>query len=227
MLNKFKKRNLWRWVTVFNILLISHIGVFSQIEEKLGIDSTKAVNTQDLKMIVKTGDTTKLIPVDSLNNFPINSLVFKQERDPKRAWWYSAILPGLGQAYNRKHWKIPIIYTIFIGSYFMIEDNNYKYKIYKNAYANFAETGAPSWAPTINEERLKQQKDFFRRNRDFSIIIGVMMYFMNIIDASVDANLMDFDISDDLSMSVSPEIKKLNITQENTFGLKFVITLNK
>ncbi|RLD75139.1 MAG: hypothetical protein DRJ10_15835, partial [Bacteroidetes bacterium] len=95
------------------------------------------------------------------------------------------------------------------------------------AYGNFAETGPPSWAPTINEERLKEQKDFFRRNRDFSIIIGVMMYLMNIIDASVDANLMDFDISDDLSMSVSPEIKQLNISQENTFGLKFVITLNK
>jgi len=136
-------------------------------------------------------------------------------------------LPGLGQAYNRKHWKIPIIYTVFLGTFYIIEDNNFKYNKFKNAYGDFKELGAPIWQPNITEQQLKDRKDFYRRNRDLGIIIGVMMYLMNIIDASVDANLMDFDISNDLSLSVNPEINQLIVPQQNIFGLKFVMTLNK
>ncbi|RLD76077.1 MAG: hypothetical protein DRJ10_14180 [Bacteroidetes bacterium] len=223
-----KKRNLWRWLTAFYMLIFFQVGILSQIEEFLNTDTTKIDSTtQSLKMILEKKDTTLLIPIDSLVSIPLNKDFAITERDPRRAWWYSAILPGLGQAYNRKHWKIPIFYTVFLGTYFMIEDNSYKYKIHKEAYANFTESGPPVWNPSLNEDMLKDRKDFYRRNRDLGIIIGVIMYFMNIMDASVDASLMDFDISDDLSMRVSPEIDQLNITQQNSFGLKFVITLNK
>lgn len=232
------KKNLWHWLTVFYVLIVFHVGISGQIEEKLATDTTNVDSTsQSLKMILEKGDTTLLIPVDSLTGLiPVDSLTdipqkkktVKSDRNPKKAWWYSAILPGLGQAYNRKHWKIPIIYTVFLGTYYMIGDNNFKYNKYKNAYADFAEVKAPpSWASNATEAQLKDRKDFFRRNRDLGIILGVMMYLMNIIDASVDANLMDFDISDDLSMSVRPDVDHLIVNQKNTFGLKFVITLNK
>ncbi len=222
------KKNLWRWLTVYFILTLFHVGISGQIEENLRLDSLKVDSAeQSLKMILEKKDTTLLILVDSLVSFPSKKKIIESDRDPRRAWWYSAILPGLGQAYNRKQWKIPIIYTVFITTYYMINDNNFKYIKFKDAYADYDEVGSPTWAPNSDDTRLKSQKDFYKRNRDLGIIIGVMMYLMNIVDASVDANFMDFDISDDLSMSVSPEVNQLNIPQKNSFGLKFVITMNK
>ncbi|MCF6240309.1 MAG: DUF5683 domain-containing protein [Bacteroidales bacterium] len=200
---------------------VLHSNLFAQIEDfpdTLRIDSSH----QELKMIVQEKDSTVLIPVDSLTN----TSIAQKEWDPHKSWWMSAILPGLGQAHNKKYWKIPIIYTIFAASIYMIEDNNFKYKIYKNAYAVFATDGAPSWSPQITEKLLKDRKDFYRRNRDLSIILGSVFYLMNILDASVDANLMDFDISDDLSLRVEPQIKQVEINAKNSFGLKFVLSLN-
>lgn len=223
-----EKKNLWRWLSVCFMLTLLQVGISGQVEEDHLLDSIKVDSAnQSLKMILEKKDTTLLIPVDSLVSLPLKKKNVKFDRNPKRAWWYSAILPGLGQAYNRKHWKIPIIYTVFLATYYMIDDSNFKYNKFKSAYAEYAEVGSPIWAPNSDDKRLKVQKDFYRRNRDLGIIIGVMMYFMNIIDASVDANLMDFDISDDLSMSVLPDVNELIIPQKNSFGLKFVITMNK
>ena len=213
-------------VTQFIIILfftVLNIKLFAQIEDypdTLSIDSSK----QELKMIVEKGDSTLLVPVDSIASF---SNLKNKEWHPKRSWWMSAILPGLGQAHNHKYWKIPIIYTIFAGAYYMIDDNNFKYKIYKDAYAAFKTEGPPVWSPRITETQLKDLMDFYRRNRDFSIIIGAVFYLMNIVDASVDANLMDFDISEDLSLRISPEMQNVKINTKKAFGLKFVISLNK
>ncbi len=203
------------------VFAVLHSSLFAQIEDfpdTLRIDSSH----QELKMIVQKKDSTILVPVDSLSGTSTS----QKEWNPKKSWWMSAILPGLGQAHNRKYWKIPIIYTIFAASLYMIEDNNFKYKIYKDAYAVYAIEGPPSWSPTINETQLKDRKDFYRRNRDLSIILGSVFYLMNILDASVDANLMDFDISDDLSLRVEPQIKPVKISSKNAFGLKFVMSLN-
>jgi hypothetical protein len=203
------------------VFAVLHSSIFAQIEDfpdTLRIDSSH----QELKMIVQKKDSTILVPVDSLSSTSIS----QKEWNPKKSWWMSAILPGLGQAHNRKYWKIPIIYTIFAASLYMIEDNNFKYKIYKDAYAVFATDGPPVWAQSITENQLKDKKDFYRRNRDLSIILGSVFYLMNILDASVDANLMDFDISDDLSLRVEPQIKPVEISSKNAFGLKFVISLN-
>lgn len=203
------------------IMFLSSVA-FGQIDS-LRPDSSK----QDLKMIVQQKDTTLLIPVDSLSEKFIENKVSKSSYKPKRAWWYSAILPGMGQVYNGKAWKVPIIYTVFLGAFYMIDDNNFKYQVFKDAYKNYATDGPPVWQPEISEAQLKDRKNYFRRNRDLSIIVGGLMYLMNILDASVDANLMDFDISDDISMSVQPGIEPLKTQPQNTFGLKFVLTLNK
>jgi hypothetical protein len=204
------------------VFAVLHSSIFAQIEDfpdTLRIDSSH----QELKMIVQKKDSTILVPVDSISAL---TSISQKEWNPKKSWWMSAILPGLGQAHNRKYWKIPIIYTIFAASLYMIEDNNFKYKIYKDAYAVFATDGPPVWAQSITENQLKDKKDFYRRNRDLSIILGSVFYLMNILDASVDANLMDFDISDDLSLRVEPQIKPVEISSKNAFGLKFVISLN-
>lgn len=207
---------------IFTIVFaVLHSYLFAQIEDfpdTLRIDSSH----QELKMIVQEKDSTVLVPVDSLSHISIT----QKKWNPHKSWWMSAILPGLGQAHNKKYWKIPIIYSIFAASIYMIEDNNFKYKIYKDAYAVYATDGPPVWSPSITDTQLKDQKDFYRRNRDLSIILSSVFYLMNILDASVDANLMDFDISEDLSLRVEPQIEPIKTNAKNSFGLKFVISLN-
>jgi len=214
---KFGLKSILIFVTI-----LYGVNLSAQIEDfpdTLRIDSSH----QELKVIIQKKDSTVLLPVDSLKK----NLKTAKPYDPRKSWWMSAIIPGLGQAYNKKYWKIPIIYTIFAGSLYIISDNNFKYRIYKEAYANFPIDGAPSWSPTITERQLKDAKNFYKRNRDLAIIVGVVFYLMNIMDAKVDADLMDFDISDDLSLHVEPQIKPVYRNFKNTFGLKFVLSLNK
>jgi len=213
------EKSLRAGILIFLFIIVQN-SLTAQIEDypdTLRIDSSH----QELKMIVEKKDTTVLLPVDSLNE--TSTKVF----NPQKTWWYSAILPGLGQAFNRKYWKIPIIYSVFAGTLFMIGDNNFKYKIYRDAYIVFPTEGPPAWSPTITEDQLKDRKDFYKRNRDFNIIITALVYLMNILDAKVDADLMDFDISDDLSLHVAPQMEPIQNTYQNTFGLKFVLSLNK
>lgn len=146
--------------------------------------------------------------------------------DSKRAVIYSAILPGLGQFYNKKYWKIPIVLGGAFGLTYAISWNGSRYNEYKEAYSDFVTDPAirTSWhnfIPSNDEPQdyldnsskkeylqssLRRKKDFFRRNRDLAIIASVGVYALCIIDAYVDAQLYDFDISPDLSMRVEPAI---------------------
>ena len=140
---------------------------------------------------------------------------------PKKASLYSAILPGLGQAYNKKYWKIPIIYAGFGTLGYFIGWNNNFYKTYKNAYLDLTDgddntnsyldldasqyynLNNPTEYNNFKTGLLKQQ-EYFRRNRDLLIILTAGFYGLNIIDASVDAHFFDFDISEDLTFNWQP-----------------------
>lgn len=121
---------------------------------------------------------------------------------------YSAVLPGLGQAYNRKYWKIPIIYAGFTVIGYFVVTNDKEYDQFKEAYIYVANSDTvPTDNPYVGKytkDQLKASMDFYRRNRDLSIIIGVVWYTLNILEAYVDAHFFDYDISDDLSLHVSP-----------------------
>lgn len=124
---------------------------------------------------------------------------------PKKAAIMSTLLPGLGQAYNKKYWKIPIIYAGFASLAYFVSYNNTKYKTYREAY--IAETDADSATinsfPEYSSQNLLTLQDYYRRNRDLSYIIAGSVYILNIIDATVDAHLFNFDISDELSVKIS------------------------
>ena len=140
---------------------------------------------------------------------------------PKKASLYSAILPGLGQAYNKKYWKIPIIYAGFGTLGYFIGWNNNFYKTYKQAYVDLTD-GDESTNSYLDLEAskyydlnnptdynnfktgLSKQQEYYRRNRDLLIISTVGFYGLNIIDASVDAHFFNFDISEDLSFNWQP-----------------------
>lgn len=160
--------------------------------------------------------------------------------DSKKAVIYSAIFPGLGQIYNRKYWKLPIIIGGAAGITYAISWNGRVYNDYNQAYRDVVlGTGdsylnfLPPGFNSIDEypggregliQSFKRRKDFYRRNRDLAIIVGVGVYALCMLDAYVDAQLYDFDMSPDLSMRVTPVIWGPTSFSKTTVGLQCVIT---
>jgi len=150
-----------------------------------------------------------LVPVmGSGQDMPLKKQPELKTHSVSKAAIYSAVLPGLGQGYNRKYWKIPIIYAGFgVIGYFVYFNNN-EYKDFKEAYIYVAnDDTVPTDNPYVTkytQDQLKEAMDFYRRNRDLSIIIGGLWYVLNILEAYVDAHFFDYDISDDLTMKISP-----------------------
>lgn len=140
--------------------------------------------------------------------------------DPKRALWLSLVLPGAGQIYNRKYWKLPIIYGGFIGCTYALLWNGQMYHDYSQAYidimdddpntASYLKMLPLGYNITGREEQFKtifkHKKDFYRRYRDLSIFAFIGVYLLSVVDAYVDAQLSSFDISKDLSLKVEPTV---------------------
>lgn len=126
----------------------------------------------------------------------------QKEKSPKKAALYSAILPGAGQVYTKKYWKVPIVYGGIVTSFYFINENNSKYIEYREAALLSHETGENQLG--YNYSELKTLKEHYRRNRDVSYFSFVAIYILNIVDASVNAHLFSFDVSDDISMNIQP-----------------------
>lgn len=154
-----------------------------------------------------------------------------------------ALVPGLGQIYNRKFWKLPIVYGGLMGCMYAVTWNNRNYQDYSTAYKDIMmdaeEPNRPveefhtswqdflgvgydpkEWVTNTNfQTQLKNRKDYYRRYRDLSIIITVGVYALSIIDAYVDAQLFDFDISPDLSMHWEPSVTPQTAYSSRSYGL--------
>ncbi len=127
-------------------------------------------------------------------------------QSPRKAAILSSTLPGLGQIYNKKYWKIPIIYAGLLTSAYYINDNNVQYKLYKDAYLKRLDNNPDNddFVGEYSSGDLLILKDFYRRNREISILCFVGTYIINVLDASVDAHLFDYDISEDISLQITP-----------------------
>lgn len=124
---------------------------------------------------------------------------------PRRATIYSALLPGLGQAYNKKYWKIPIIYAGLAGFGYMFSVNNDEYNYYReNLIAVNDEDPNTTNETTYSSDQLQTLKNQYKKNRDLAIIGFALIYFLNIMDANVDAHLKTFDVNNDLSLHLDP-----------------------
>lgn len=149
--------------------------------------------------------------------------------DATKAVWLGAILPGAGQIYNGAYWKLPIVYGAFMGCGYAIGWNNNRCTSYKTAYLDLYNDvqagtvtedasksyiavlpngynltrvgGASTWLKTLQNQQSK-----YRRYRDYSILAAVVVYALSMIDAYVDAQLFDYDISPDLSLNIEPQI---------------------
>ena len=142
-------------------------------------------------------------------------------QSPRKAAILSSTLPGLGQIYNKKYWKIPIIYAGLLTSAYYINDNNVQYKLYKDAYLKRLDNNPDNddFVGEYSSGDLLILKDFYRRNREVSILCFVGTYIINVLDASVDAHLFDYDISEDISLQMTP------ISTANFNGLSLTLNL--
>jgi Family of unknown function (DUF5683) len=168
----------------------------------IGTVSLFAQAKEETVLVAK--DTTKLQEIDPLT--------------PAKAAFYSAILPGLGQAYNKKYWKIPLVYGAIGTSLYFYLDNNKKYNNYRDAYKKRLE-GLPDDYQFLDDSRLIAGQKFYQRNRDLSALFVVGFYVLNIIDANVDAALIQFNVNERLSLR--PEIYPDDMTFRPNVGLTF------
>ncbi len=152
------------------------------------------------------------------------------ENRPKKAAYYAAVLPGLGQIYNKKYWKLPILYGGFgvIGYY--IDYNNKKYQQFRSAFLEKRTLPEDEWTDplTINvsEDNLERGIDFYRRNRDLLMILLAGVYFIQIVDAHVDAHLMEFDVSENLTFRIQPGFQSTGYNSSIQYGLTFLLRFN-
>ena len=153
--------------------------------------------------------------------------------NPRKAVLFAAICPGLGQIYNRKYWKLPIIYGGFTGLAYGMSWNNKYYVDYRQAYSDFidGDENTNSWINMLpigmDPEEIDQvwfrsvlsrRMDIYRRNRDLCIIGMAGIYVLSIVDAFVDAQLFEFDISPDLTLNIAPQMQLVNTNA--TVGLQ-------
>ena len=156
--------------------------------------------------------------------------------DPTKAVWMSALFPGLGQVYNRRYWKLPIVVGVYLGLGYATSWNNGMLDDYSRAYRDIMDNDPTTnsymdfFPPTVTEDSLdktwltsllQSRKNFYRRNRDLCIISMVGVYLLAMVDAYVDASLSHFDVSPDLSMDVSPAVIIEGRGQRPAFGLQW------
>lgn len=179
------------------------------------VDSLDAVNKKELEKIEQPASI--VVKTDSVPPAQdINKKIFIP--NPTKATWLAVVFPGGGQIYNRKYWKLPIIYGGFAGCAYALSWNGKMYKDYSQAYLDIMDSNPNTKSyedllppnATYNEEQLKntlkRRKDMFRRYRDLSIFAFIGVYLISIIDAYVDAELSNFDITPDLSMKIEPAV---------------------
>lgn len=190
----------------------------------------------------------------SLDNVgKVDSVIVKRKKEKrdwstwrpsaKRAMWLAIVIPGAGQIYNRKYWKLPIVYGGFVGCFYAIRWNNQMFRDYSQAYMDIMDNDPNTQSynqflhlgVTITPENtehyqdlFRRRKDFYRRYRDLSVFILVGVYALSVIDAYVDASLSEFDISPDLSLKIEPAVlnngTSMNPLKSSSLGFQCLFT---
>lgn len=184
------------------LILMLHIGVFAQ-EAPITKNDTIPPPVQEEDSVIGYRSLEEPDEVQTIESKD-------PDHDPAKAALYSAIIPGLGQAYNRKYWKIPIVWAGFGAFAYFIHWNNERYQFYRQELIYKIEDNPafPNQTP-YEASVLKSARDEYRRNRDMLIIFNVLYYLLQIVDAHVDAHLNEFKINQDLSVQLQPSIQSM------------------
>ncbi len=206
-------------LTLIVFLFISVFG-FSQVEN----DSLPAQNPADS---LRTDLKQKGITVEEISvQREINPLA------PSKAAFYSAILPGLGQIYNKRYWKLPLVWgAIGVGIY-NYSINNTDYNRFRDAFKRrragftddeFFDINNDGTGPDVSDSSLQNAQESLQRNRDLWLVVTIGFYALNIIDANVDAHLKQYNVSDRLAFDIKPALDLNAITGDPNFGLALVV----
>lgn len=179
--------------------------VFISLFTFLFSSSVAFAQEEELKATIAARDSVLLKP------YSIDPL------SPSKAAFYSAVLPGLGQAYNKKYWKIPLIYGGMGLSLYYYGWNNSEYHRYRDAYKDLlAGREVTGELAELDNDRLIRAQRFHQRNRDLSMLITLGIYLLNIVDANVDAHLMQFNVNENLSLR--PQLQQNSIDYKHNMG---------
>lgn len=194
------------------------------------VDTIAIANAATMEQLFSPETLADSVPADAKKIFT---------PDPTKAVWYSALCPGLGQIYNRRYWKLPIVIGGFMGLGYGASWNNSMLADYTRAYYDLMDNDPSTksymdfFPPTTSEESLnrtwlervlKSRKDYFRRNRDLCIISMIGVYVIAMVDAYVDASLTNFDISPDLSINVYPALLRDQLSPWPALGVQWALT---
>ncbi len=173
-------------------------------------------------------DSIKIMEGRSIGGDPITVSDSIKPHSPRKATTLSAIFPGAGQIYNKKYWKLPLVYGgIGVSIYLGIDYGN-EYRYWRNEY-RLAVDGDPNtsgdYTGILSEAAIQDNRDTYRRWMELSYISAGLFYVLQIVDANVDAHLMEFDVSDDLSMRWEPHTQLAALYNQPTVGLRLQLTL--
>ena len=200
------------YILIVFFLLLAAGSQQAKAQERIGQDSLTVTTYDSLSVVVDTTFSKKKEVGRDWSTWRPN---------PKRALWLALVIPGGGQIYNRKYWKLPLVYGGFIGCLYAMSWNNTMYKDYSQAYQDLMDkdpntqsynqflhlgTQITPQNETRYQDIFRKRKDKYRRWRDLSFFVMIGVYALSVIDAYVDAELSVFDISDDLSLRVEPTI---------------------
>lgn len=206
----------YRFNILFSVILLT-TGIFCDAQKKKPVD----LPDDSISIVTKSSPLSRY---DSAN----------KAHSPKVAATRSAILPGLGQIYNKKYWKLPIVYGalgtcagVFFYNLGNYKDTRFAYRVRYNMRANGTDSALfsqikPSLAP-LSEESLRFYRNQFRRDIDYSALVFILLWGLNVVDATVDAHLKSFDVSPDLSLRFKPGHSQL----AGTNGISLVLHIGK
>ena len=195
----------------------------------ISVLSLASIQAQDTLQMAPREDTLILkqdLPDPIIVEQSSQTAVRTRQHSPKTATWL-ALIPGAGQAYNRKYWKMPIVYAGFGATIYFAVTNKDEYHLYRDAYDYKMGTNTDVSQQAIDEsakytpDNLITLRDYYRRNMELSWILTAAWYVLQIIDANVDAHFFYYEISDDLTLQLEPQCVLYNNTSyENNIGVK-------
>lgn len=163
-----------------------------------------------------TQESTEVVEASTLVNNISSDYKPMDPLAPSRAAFYSAIVPGLGQIFNKKYWKLPLVYAAVGTPIYFYVDNDSKYRDYRNEYKKrlrgIYDTEDPVFGK-LDNDRVIQGQQFYQRNRDLSLVVAIGFYILNVVDANIDAHLMQFNVNDKLTIQPAMEYNPRDLNQ--------------
>lgn len=151
---------------------------------------------------------------------------------PSKAAFYSAVFPGLGQIYNKRYWKTPIVWGAIGTAIYAYGWNDTRYDRFRAAFKRrqagftddeFYDLNGDGSGPDLDQTDLQNEQERYQRDRDLMLLVSVALYALNIVDANVDAHLKQFNVDDDLSFDMQPYLNLDPITSNPNYGMAVVI----